>query len=60
MSRKKKLRKGIESIDRQIELHVAKREEARAAGDSGLVNYFDNEIEHMKDDKEKKKRQLGK
>ena len=48
------------SIDEQIELHIAKREEARKAGNLGLVNYFDNEIEHMKDDKEKKKRQLGK
>ncbi len=60
MSRNKKLRKSIESIDRQIELHLAKREEARVKGDFGLAGYFDKETGHMQDDKESKKRQLGK
>ncbi len=60
MSRNKNLRKNIESIDRQIELHLAKREEARIKGDSGLVGYFDKEIENMKNDKENKRRKLGK
>ncbi len=50
----------MESIDRQIELHLAKREEAGVKGDYALVGYFDKEIEHMKDDRENKKRQLGK
>jgi hypothetical protein len=59
MSRNKKLRKGIESIERQIEFHKAKREEARSAGDMGLVYYFDKEIGQMIEDREKKKRQLG-
>jgi peptidoglycan hydrolase CwlO-like protein len=58
MSRNKKLRKSIESIDKQIEMHMAKREEARRRGDLGLAGYFDKEIEHMKSDIENRKRKL--
>lgn len=45
--RKKRLRKGIESIRKQIDLHKAKLEEAKKAGNIGLVDYYEKELESL-------------
>ncbi len=46
--RKKRLRKGIESVGRQIESHRKRLKEAEKAGNIGLVNYYEKEIESLK------------
>lgn len=58
--RKKRLRKGIESIRSQVETHRKKLEEARKLGNIGLAGYYEKEIESMVSALEKKKRMLGK
>jgi hypothetical protein len=47
MSRRKKLRKGIDSIGEQIMLHKQKLEAAQKAGNIGLVDYYEKEISSM-------------
>jgi len=60
MSRNKKLRKGIESIIAQKELHRQKMEDALAAGDDNLASYHRKEIEGMTQQEENKLRRLKK
>ncbi|MBI2134110.1 hypothetical protein HYU11_05515 [Candidatus Woesearchaeota archaeon] len=59
-NRKKRLKKGIESIERQILLHEEKLELAKANDDIGLTEYYQKEIEAKKRDKDEKKRLLDK
>ncbi len=42
--RKKKLEKGISSLEEQIEIHEAKREEALKQGKNELAEYYNKEI----------------
>jgi len=42
--RKKRLRKGIESIKEQIELHKQKLKAAEKSGNIGLTDYYEKEI----------------
>jgi len=60
MKRKKRLKKGIESLDEQIILHELKRAQALAAKNDGLVKYYDGELEDLRNYKAQKKRKLGK
>jgi len=60
VKRKKRLKKGIESIKEQIELHKQKRKEAEEQGQEELVSYYDKEIEGMETQQEKKEEQLEK
>ena len=45
---KKRALKGINSIERQIEAHRQKLDDARKRGDIGLAGYYEKEIEGMK------------
>ena len=45
---RKRALKGISSIERQIEAHRQKLDEARKRGDIGLAGYYEKEIEGMK------------
>lgn len=55
MSEKKRVRKGIESIEKQIELHKEKLRRMAEEGNVGLVNYYEKEIENFERLKEKLK-----
>ncbi len=46
--RKKRLKKGIESIKEQIAVHQSKLEEAEKSGNIGLSNYYEKEIETLR------------
>ncbi len=50
---KKRWKKGIESLENQIEIHREKLENAMKKGDIGLTNYYEKEIEHFECAKEK-------
>ncbi|HLD19201.1 MAG TPA: hypothetical protein VJB90_04280 [Candidatus Nanoarchaeia archaeon] len=59
-NRKKRLKKGMESISKQIELHQEKREKAKKEDIIGLVKYYDKELDSFKKSLKKKKRMLEK
>lgn len=54
MKRKKRLEKGIESIQEQIEFHKQKREKAMQEGEEELARYYTKEIESLENTKNKK------
>ena len=60
MKRKKRLEKGIESIQEQIELHEQKKEQAEFEENLELESYYKKEIEGLKKTKERKQEQLDK
>ena len=56
-NRKKRIKKGISSLEEQIELHKEKRKKAAEEGKLELANYYDAEImglEKTKNSKEDK------
>ena len=59
-NRKKRLQKGIESLEKQIRLHEEKLRSAEEEDNIGLAEYYKKEIEAKKRDKEEKQRILGK
>ncbi|MBI2971621.1 MAG: nucleotidyltransferase domain-containing protein [Candidatus Aenigmarchaeota archaeon] len=52
---KKRAKKGIRSLERQIEIHKLKLRKAQSEGNIGLSNYYEKELEHF--DQAKKKRE---
>ena len=60
VNRKKRLKKGIESIEKQIKLHEEKLMKAEEGDNIGLADYYRKEIAAKKRDKEEKKRMLDK
>jgi hypothetical protein len=60
MKRKKRLKKGVDSMEEQIEIHKKKREKAEEVGMLELMEYYDKEIISKQKDLEKKKRLLDK
>ena len=60
VNRKKRLQKGIDSLDKQINLHEEKLEKAEEDDNIELANYYKKEIESKKRDKEEKERMLSK
>ena len=59
-NRKKRLQKGIKSLEKQIRLHEEKLKKAEEEDNIGLAEYYKKEIEAKKRDKEEKQRILGK
>jgi len=59
-NRKKRLKKGIESLQKQIELHEQKLKQAEKEGRLELTGYYEKEIKNMKKYREKKKKSLKK
>ena len=47
VKRKKRLSRGIESIDKQIELHEEKKKKAHNKGNIELEQYYGKEIENL-------------
>lgn len=58
MKRKKRLKKGVESLKKQIEIHEEKLEEAIEKGDEELAQYYEREIVDLMKEESKKKKQL--
>ena len=59
-NRKKRLKKGINSIQEQIDLHEEKKSLAEESGNEGLVKYYTKEIEAKRRAKEEKEKMLEK
>jgi len=59
-NRKKRLQKGIESLEKQIRLHEEKLKKAEEEDNIRLAEYYKKEIDAKKRDKEEKQRILGK
>lgn len=59
-NRKKRLRKGIDSLQEQIELHEMKRRKAEEEGLIELRDYYEKEIEAKKRTLQEKKKILEK
>lgn len=57
-NRKKRLERGIESIDEQIEIHEEKKEQAHEEGKVELENYYEKEIGRFQKVKKKKEELL--
>lgn len=57
--REKRLKKGIASIEKAIEKHETKMEEAKKEGRIELSNYFEKEIESLKKRKENRENKLN-
>ncbi len=57
MGRRKKLEKGIDSLEKQIEIH---KEKLKTAGTPELRKYWEKEIEKFQNEIAKKKTQLTK
>ncbi|MBI1936228.1 hypothetical protein HYS31_07355 [Candidatus Woesearchaeota archaeon] len=59
-NRKNRLKKGIDSLAEQIELHEDKLRRAEEEENLELALYYRKEIEAKRRDKEEKERMLGK
>ena len=60
MNRKKRLEKGIESVEEQIKVHKEKLKEAEEAGQEELVSYYHKDISRLEKQKEQKENKLEK
>ena len=60
MNRKRRLKKGIESIEKQLVLHKNKKEEAENEKKLELVKYYERELEAKRRDKAHKEKLLKK
>ena len=59
-NRKKRLQKGIESLEKQIKIHEEKLRKAKEEDIIELAEYYQKEIAAKKRDKEEKQRILNK
>lgn len=59
VKRKKRLEKGIESIEKQIKLHWDKRAVAIEEGKKELADYFEKEIGALEERKLDRKKKLN-
>lgn len=57
-NRKKRLKRGIESLKEQIEIHEEKKEQAHDEGKIELENYYEKEIKKFQNIKKTKKELL--
>jgi len=60
VNRKKRLERGIESLENQIIIHKEKLIKAEKERNNELVNYYIKEIEKFRDNKKKKEKILKK
>lgn len=58
--RKKRLQKGIDSIQEEIEIHEEKKQLAQEMGNEELVGYYDKEIKALKERKKNREKLLEK
>ncbi|MBS3094964.1 hypothetical protein J4474_04820 [Candidatus Pacearchaeota archaeon] len=60
VKRKKRLKKGIDSLEEQIELHKEKLEKSKEDGNIELEGYYQKEINSLENVKRRKENQLNK
>ena len=60
MKRNKRLKKGIESLEKQFAIHERKFELAKKNEDEYLVDYYAKELEGIREEKARKKKLLEK
>ena len=60
VKRKKRLQRGIESLEKQIEIHKEKKKIAEENGNEELTDYYNKEIESLEETKEDKEDLLKK
>jgi len=60
MKRKKRLEKGIESIEGQIKIHESKLKEAEESGEEELVDYYRKDLARLEKQKEQKEEKFEK
>jgi len=58
MKRKKRLKKGIESIKNQIERHKKKLEQTNKEGNDILAEYYKKDLERLERQKRRKESKL--
>lgn len=58
MKRKKRLEKGIESLQKQIEIHKMKLKAAIEGGDEDLARYYEKDLVRLEGEEIKKKEKL--
>ncbi len=58
MKRKKRLKRGIESLEEQIEIHKEKLREASEDGNEELVQCYEKDLVRLEKEKDNKKRHL--
>ena len=54
MKRKKRLKKGIESLQKQIEIHKEKLKKAIEEGDEDLSRYYEKDLTRLETEEKKK------
>ena len=59
-NRKKRLQKGVDSLQEQIVIHEEKKENAKEQGNIELVDYYEKEIRSKEETKKKKQEILDK
>lgn len=60
VNRKKRLKKGIESLEKQLEIHKEKKKKAEKEGHIELVYYYEKEILSKEEAKKRKEDLLEK
>lgn len=60
VKRKKRLKKGIESLEKQKKIHLEKKKIAEELGQKELVEYYEKEIKSIEKRGYDKKKKLGK
>jgi phage shock protein A len=58
MKRKKRLKKGIESLHEQVEIHKEKLREAIEEGNEELAGYYKKDLARLEGEERKKREQL--
>ena len=60
MKRKKRLEKGVKSLQKQVEIHKEKLRKAIEEGNEDLARYYEKDISFMENEEKKKKDLLEK
>lgn len=58
MKREKRLKKGIESLQEQIQIHKDKLRKAMKEGNEELVEYYEKDLTRLENEEKKKKEHL--
>lgn len=60
MKRKRRLKRGIESLQEQVEIHREKLKEAVNEGNEDLARYYEKDLARLENEEKKKKEQFEK
>lgn len=60
VKRKKRLKKGMKSLEKQKKIHLEKKKLAKELGQEELVRYYENEIKAIEKRRDNRERKLYK